>query len=179
MIKLLVITGIIFFSIQLTYAQDYNQKLINNQNGEEILIGLCTRSVFQEKNYKEWYDEEYRYYIWSKNIHLLDSIKAKPDSLTILVVLGSWCEDSRKQFPRFMGLLDYIGFKDKNLKIICVDRTKKVIIGNIDSLKITLVPTFIFYHGKQEIGRIVESPVESLEADMYKIIRWRKDIDRK
>ena len=32
------------------------------------------------------------------------------------------------------------------------------------------VPTFIFYRGGQELGRIVEYPIESLEADMVKIL---------
>lgn len=160
-----------------TNAQVYNQKLVNNQNGEEILIGLCNRAGFQQGQYKEWFDEEYGYYNTIRQIKLLDSLKGKMDSIKMIVVLGTWCSDSRLQFPRMMGMLDYIGFSEKNQTIICVDRMKKTLSDNIDSLKVLLVPSFIFYKNSKEIGRITESPAESLEADLYKIIRWRKDIN--
>jgi len=37
-------------------------------------------------------------------------------------------------------------------------------------LNITNIPTFIFYKNGKEMHRIVESPMESLEKDMLKII---------
>ena len=39
-----------------------------------------------------------------------------------------------------------------------------------EGLRIELVPTIIFYKDGSEIGRIVETPVESMEKDLLKII---------
>jgi len=39
-----------------------------------------------------------------------------------------------------------------------------------DNLDILKVPTIIFYLKGKEIGRIVETPVKSLEKDMARII---------
>jgi hypothetical protein len=36
-------------------------------------------------------------------------------------------------------------------------------------MNIERVPTFIFKRGGEEIGRIIETPDESLEADMLKL----------
>jgi hypothetical protein len=36
--------------------------------------------------------------------------------------------------------------------------------------KVSLVPTFIVYRNNQEIGRIIETPNQSLEKDLLKIL---------
>ena len=72
--------------------------------------------------------------------------------------------------PRFYRILDYLGFPEKNLKLICVDRTKDAAGTEVMQLSVDLVPTFIIFIGEEEIGRIVESPVESLEADLAGIL---------
>lgn len=170
----------IFFILQLfsivVPAQQVNQKLVNNQNGEEILIGYCNRAAFLEGQYREWFLDEYSYAGHSRQLPLLDSIAPMLDSVLITIVLGTWCSDSKEQFPRFLSLLDYMKFNENNLTIICVDRSKKTISENIDSLHIVLVPTMIFYRGGNEIGRITETPVETLESDLYRMFAWKKAI---
>lgn len=84
--------------------------------------------------------------------------------------MGSWCGDSQEQVPRFLKIMDAIGFSENNITIYCVDRNKKTDKGETDNLKITLVPTFIFYKDGKEIGRIVETPKTTLEKEMLEII---------
>jgi hypothetical protein len=43
-------------------------------------------------------------------------------------------------------------------------------LGDVDSLDIELVPTFIFYRKGMEIGRIVETPLQTMEEDIYRIL---------
>ena len=57
--------------------------------------------------------------------------------------------------------------------MIAVDRNKEDLNGEVDSLAIELVPTFIFYREGKEIGRIEESPRETLEKDFNKIV-WKE-----
>jgi thioredoxin-related protein len=40
----------------------------------------------------------------------------------------------------------------------------------VDELKIELVPTFIFYRNKTELGRIVEVPGDLMEKEILKIL---------
>jgi hypothetical protein len=43
-------------------------------------------------------------------------------------------------------------------------------VGGYDTLNIERVPTFIFLKNKVEAGRIIETPVTSLEQDMLNIL---------
>ena len=66
--------------------------------------------------------------------------------------------------------MDQVDFAFKNLTLICVDRSKKAPETNVYDLKIELVPTFIFYRNKTEIGRIVEVPADLMEKEILKIL---------
>ena len=72
---------------------------------------------------------------------------------------------------RFFKILDETGYKEKNLTIIGVDRTKNALSVNIENLNIERVPTFIVFQDGKELGRIVESPKKSLEEDLWKIVK--------
>jgi uncharacterized protein (DUF1015 family) len=49
-----------------------------------------------------------------------------------------------------------------------VDRTKTV---EKMELEIEKVPTFIVYRNGEEIGRIIETPIKSMEEDLYEILK--------
>jgi len=91
-------------------------------------------------------------------------------NLTVTIVLGTWCPDSRREVPRFMKVLDLIGFPSAKVTFIGVDNSKQAPVGDYDKLEIERVPTFIFLRNKVEAGRIIENPVTSLEQDMLNIL---------
>jgi hypothetical protein len=66
-------------------------------------------------------------------------------------------------------IMDQIKFNDKNLKIVSVDRDRVSPGGEQKGKNIHHVPTIIFYNKGKEIGRIIESPVGSLEEDFTDI----------
>ena len=70
-------------------------------------------------------------------------------------------------------IIDEIQFPQEKLRIFGVDRKKESFEGDITSMNIELVPTFIFYENEKEIGRIIETPEISLESDMLKIFEER------
>ena len=86
------------------------------------------------------------------------------------IVLGTWCSDSQLQVPRFYKVLDQIGVDEADITVIGVDTMKKAPHGEIDGLHIAHVPTFIFSANNKEIGRITESPSDTLENDMVIIL---------
>ena len=77
---------------------------------------------------------------------------------------------SRENVPAFFKIMDYINFRKRNIEIIGLDVDKKN--PNEDEIKYNIinVPTFIFLENGEEINRIVEITIESLEKDMLKIL---------
>ncbi|MBI5726255.1 MAG: thioredoxin [Ignavibacteriales bacterium] len=155
--------------ILLTFpALAQNTAVIDEKSGKTILIGLCTCAAFADTNYAWWYNSGYQMY----QVDTLTAQSMFPllDSVQITVVMGTWCSDSRNEIPRFIKIIDYLKVNKNFYSIIAVDRKKHGIGAETDSLKIELVPTFIVYRGNTEIGRIVETPKESLEKDLLQIL---------
>jgi thiol-disulfide isomerase/thioredoxin len=92
------------------------------------------------------------------------------EGLTIKIVMGTWCPDSRREVPRFMRILDLWLFPSEKVTFIGVDNEKLSPVGEYDKLDIQRVPTFILYKNNIEEGRIIEIPVTSLEQDMINIL---------
>jgi thiol-disulfide isomerase/thioredoxin len=165
MIKILMI---VLLSIVAITAQDINKTLMDSTSGKPILIGLANREAFIDTNFAWWFDSGYKFY--RPDTNAIADLKEVSKDYTITIVMGTWCSDSRREVPRFYKILDELNYSDENLKLINVDRDKIGIDNGVDSLNIELVPTFIIYSEEKEIGRIIETPNESLEKDMSKIL---------
>jgi hypothetical protein len=90
--------------------------------------------------------------------------------INVTLIMGTWCDDSKEQVPRFYKILDMLQFDYSKLSLICVDRKKSAPDIDLAGMNIKLVPTFIFYRNYKEIGRITETPARSLEKDMLGIM---------
>jgi hypothetical protein len=92
------------------------------------------------------------------------------EGITLKIVMGVWCPDSRREVPRFMKVLAAWHFPTDKTVFIGVDDAKQSPIGEYAGLEIQRVPTFIIYKNNIEAGRIIENPVTSLEQDMVNIL---------
>ena len=119
--------------------------------------------------HSEWYQKGYEeYQPDNEAVNKLTAISK--DNLTIKIVMGTWCPDSRREVPRFMRILDLWKFPPEKVTFIGVDNAKLSPVGEYEKLDIQRVPTFIFYKNNVEAGRIIENPVTSLEQDMVNIL---------
>lgn len=134
----------------------------------EMLVGIADRAKLQSSEFSSHFFEEYQDY--TPCHQTINKLENKIYTYSITIVLATWCHDSQQQVPRFFKILDELDYNTSNLKIITVDKDK--LAGDIDisGLNMELVPTFIFYDHDEEVGRIVETPVETLEKDIYKIV---------
>jgi len=133
------------------------------------LLGYFTRQMMTSSPHSEWFQKGYdNYMLNDEAVKKLTEISK--EGLTIKIVMGSWCPDSRREVPRFMKILDYWKFTAGNIIFIGVDDSKFSPIGDYTTLDIQRVPTFIFYKNNIEAGRIIENPVTSLEQDMVNIL---------
>jgi hypothetical protein len=145
-----------------------NTIVVDSASHQRILLGYFDRNVLQDTSFSWWFNSVY-------DMKEVDSTTAstfinKIDNISIIIVMGTWCSDSRSVVPKLFKILDYIKFPEDKISLIAVGRKKKSLGHEIDNLKIDLVPTIIFYRKQQEIGRIIESPAESLEKDIAKIL---------
>jgi hypothetical protein len=154
-------------------AQNINQKATDPKRNNEMLIGYCNREGFKtiQSDFDSVYKAEYSLYQPDKES--VAKISKKLKKLRIKVVMGTWCGDSKDWVPKFYKVMDQVGFDYKNLRLICVDHTKKAPVAELDKLNIERVPTFIIYKKRHELGRIVEVPHDLIEKDIVNILEKR------
>lgn len=133
------------------------------------LLGYFEPSRMRQGIHGDWYFKGFDEYMpetaWLNN--LLD---IPHENLTLKIVMGTWCPDSRREVPRFMKILELWKFPTANTTFIGVDNAKIAPVGEYESLNIERVPTFIFYKNNFEAGRIIEVPKTSLEQDIVNIL---------
>lgn len=164
---------LILFASILMQGQDMNKLVIDERTEKPMLIGACNYDAFADTNFGWWYQSGYTDY--EINESAIDDLNPNPEEITITVVLGTWCSDSRREFPHFAKLMDLIGFPRENIKIIAVNRAKVAEGDEVAGLNIEFVPTFIVYRNGGEIGRIVEAPTLSIEEDLVGILKGIKN----
>ena len=166
--KILVLGFIILNTAFFLKASYFNKEELLIPNMDTI-IGYFNFNQLKKTPYNSWYEPEYGNYS-------LDSLTLNEFSdkllkdITISIIIGTWCSDSQRELPRFVKILKYLDFNLKNTTSVGVNTYKKAKRTIVDNLKIDYVPTIIFYYDGEEIGRIVESPNESLEKDMLNIL---------
>lgn len=152
-----------------TYAQDLNQLIQDANRNEMVLVDFVDRSGVETGTLAPYYKREYHAY--QADHEVLETLKTSLDGITITIILASWCGDTRLQLPRFLKVLDEIGFSEENLVMIGVDSNKQALELQVDVFDIQRVPTFIVLRNDIEIGRIIERPQHSLEADLLRILK--------
>ena len=164
-----IITIFILFIAMNASAQKINKQIEDKTRNKTVLINNCTREgLITFPEFKERYDTEYPNY--NTDSLTIDSLKPLTANKKITIVLGTWCGDSKFQVPHFFKVIDELAVSEKDVTIISVDGTKKAENGLLDKLKIERVPTMTFYEKDKELGRIIESPMMSLEKDILQIL---------
>src|SRR5882757_8831776 len=145
---------------------------VKDHSGNPQLLGKATRKRLEQPPYDDWFNKTYGSYV-------VDSVTAgklrsRLAGKHLLVFMGTWCGDSRREVPRFEKLMDYCGIDSSSVDIVTVsnaDSLYKQSPGHEEQGRnIFRVPSFIVLDKGREIGRIVESPVASLEKDLLSIV---------
>ena len=140
-----------------------------------LVFFICT-SHAQEKieagkilEKTEWMDIYQTFEVPGKS---LAKIKEKlAGNLRIDVYFAFWCGDSEVNVPKFMRLIDLLNNKKLKVNYFVTGRkANSQVKYYVESLKVERIPTFIFYKGEKEIGRIIENPQEDMFKDFLKIL---------
>ena len=147
-------------------AQQPHKATLVEINGEQMLIGKVTFSDILH-NFPEWKSE---YDTAAVDINFVQKLNQYPDSLHILLFLGTWCPDSRHGVPPFMKSWEKVQNPRLSLQIVAVDREKTDPDDLAQTWHIERVPTFVVLKGKKEIGRLVEIPVVTFTQDLLHML---------
>jgi len=134
----------------------------------EHLIGAIDKFTLLETSHRSWYKKNYSSYTPDES-----SVEALAQALVNIEVkafMGTWCHDSQREVPRFYKILESSNFDLNNLSLVSVNQNKTTPGGFEKGLNVERTPTFIFFKGGVEIGRIVETPRDTLENDILKIV---------
>lgn len=172
--KICLVLLILFTVLNYTlYAQD-----VDFRDPETWLLGYFEPDELLQSPHDNWFNKEFdSYQIDNESFMELAEMSLK--DIEVLIVLGTWCPDSRREVPRFMKLAQLIGLDQGLISMMGTDSYKEAPVENYENLNIERVPTFIFYHKKNEIGRIIEYPVASLEKDIIGILRRTANGERR
>ncbi|WP_196890914.1 thioredoxin family protein [Aureivirga marina] len=140
---------------------------IKNKHGS--LVGVATKDNLMEIPYSVWFNRTFDRYKIKQDI--IGNLKQNNSDIKMEIFMGTWCSDSRREVPRYYKILDEIDFDLNNTELIMVDYEKETYDQLQKGKNIIRVPTFIIYENGKEIGRIVETPQESLEEDLNKILQ--------
>lgn len=171
------ITRIIAVSALIFIAQQFKaQKVIVNRevettNDGKMLLGHQTKDQFIKAPYADWYVKEHDEYVLDQKA-IAELRKQKINSYNIIVFLGTWCEDSHRDFPRLMKILEEVKFPDSKLTMIAVNRKKESPTGDEVRYNVQKVPTIIVEKYGKEIGRMIEMPSTGyVERDLVEILK--------
>ena len=139
--------------------------------GNEILVGSVTYA--QMTQYTEaWFDKEYDFY--RINEERLEKIKPLLKDKRVVLIMGTWCEDSQREVPGMMKILNQAGFNTAEMEIIAIDEDKRTKEGLEKAYNLAYIPALIFFEGEKEMNRIVEFPINSLEQDILDILSGKE-----
>ena len=141
-------------------------------DGVPFITGKINRQNLIDYKYSNWFVDEYdRYRVpdgWvKKNKKLLNNMSLK-------LFLGTWCEDSEREVPGMIKLLESSGFDFSKIDIYAVTEEKNTPENYEKDLNIINVPTLIFFKNNKEINRFVEFPNISLAKDLENIIQGKE-----
>jgi thiol-disulfide isomerase/thioredoxin len=135
------------------------------------LLGHVTRD--QLRAYESWKPLFVEPYV--PDASAIAAIRANADGVAVLLIVATWCPDSKREVPRFFAIMEGAGIRESQLTMVGVDRTKKDAEGLTEKWGVTRVPTFVFFRNGQEIGRVVErTPAgATLEAEIARVLALR------
>jgi thiol-disulfide isomerase/thioredoxin len=171
------ITNIVAFSSLFLAAQQLSaQKVVMNREVEsqkdgKMLLGNQLKEQFLKAPYADWYVKEHDEYVLDQKA-VSELKKEKIGTYDIIVFMGTWCEDSHRDFPRLMKILEAVNYPENKLNIIAVNRKKESPTGDESLYNLQKVPTIILKRYGKEIGRIIEMPTTGyIERDLVQILK--------
>lgn len=169
--NLVAVSGLFLATQQLSAQKVVVNREVNTEKDGKMLLGHQLKEQFLKAPYADWYVKEHDEYALDQKA-ISELKKERLGSYDIIVFMGTWCEDSHRDIPRLMKILEEVGFPESKLTIIAVNRKKESPTGDESLYNVQKVPTIILKRYGKEAGRIIEMPTTGyIERDMVEILK--------
>ncbi len=152
------IGAILFFLIILFQFGFSAILIVGKTNPEEILLLKDWKSI---------------YLSYSPDSKIIEKTKPLSNNISSIVIFGSWCRDSKNNVPKIIKIFELLNIKTKYIGVLRSGERKLEVYKKFS---VKRIPTIIFYKNGKEIGRIIENPMETLEKDIYKILKEAENV---
>ena len=145
---------------------------VNYHDPTTWLLGYFNPAGLRQSPHATWFISGQDEYMPVSGV-LNQLLDISHDALTIKIVMGTWCPDSRREVPRFMKILELWKFPSGQGYISSVSMIDKAgsPVGEFDLAEHSRECLLsLFYKNNIEAGRIIEVPKTSLEQDMVNIL---------
>jgi hypothetical protein len=137
---------------------------------EDVLLGPLTRERIEE-TVPDWVKESNAAHPDSAATRELAAVEPGAE---VIVYLGTWCSDSRREVSRLWRALDEAGAGGQDLpfsvRYVGIDEDKKRPEADVQVAGLRFLPTIIVRRGGREQGRIVESAPHGVETDLLTLL---------
>jgi hypothetical protein len=130
------------------------------------LTGHVTRAALED--YETWKTLRAQDYV--PDAAAIKTIAERGKDVQVLAIVATWCPDSKREVPRFFKIYDQALLGLAKVTLVAVDRSKKDAEGLTVKHDVLRVPTFVFFRGDKEIGRVIERAATTLEQDIAAIL---------
>ena len=146
-----------------------NKQVADTIDGGMMLLGPINAQGLNQEPYSLWFEENTKAY--TPDMTVVEEIKPLLKSCYIKVFMGTWCEDSQREVPALMKLLNLTEFDQSQLEIIAMTHDKDTPENYEADYEIEFIPTIMFFKDGAELNRIVEYTQETMELDLLKILK--------
>src|SRR5690606_12976522 len=147
-------------------------RVVNLKDGDKMLLGGVSRESFEKAPFSEWFQENYEAY--ETNDAMIKDFRNKLERHRIEDYLGTTDEVFKVRYQQFINILYQAKCPEQILLIYDVNTSKRSFYSEETGKNIEDLPTFIYYKGGKEVGRIVGFPVSgSFEEDILMIVNGK------
>ncbi len=139
-------------------------------DGGVVFNGLITLDDLSNEASFSWMKsgiEDYKPYASA-----VDFLRTYLKDYSLVVFMGTWCDDSQNLIPRLAKVLKEADFPLAKLSLYGTDRAKKTKSREDRQYDVEKVPTIIVFKKGKEVGRITETVRKSIEDDLSAIIAF-------
>ncbi len=137
------------------------------ESDESILLGSVTRAEI-EAAIPDWVSEAMAS---EPDLKATDRLLQAIDGAEVVVYLGSWCDDTRRELGRLWWALDSLGVEGPSqVTYVAVDRSLTEPADQVAGVGLIRVPTIVVRRGGVEQGRIVEESPNGIEIDLLGLL---------
>lgn len=138
-----------------------------SESEESILLGTVTRAEVEEAM-PDWVSEAMAA---EPDLEAADRLLQTIAGAEVVVYLGTWCDDTRRELARLWWALDSLGVEaPPELVYVAVDRSLTEPADRLAGVDLIRVPTFVVKRGESEVGRIVEESPNGIEIDLLALL---------